>query len=555
MNSPYINKLRSKKKQKNDSERTDFDNIVNSICTHKKSEIEDENYLNSIDISNSDFDDSNTCNISSKNDSNVCSKVTNDPLVEKMNQLSLDVTDKELTWKLFESNRGGYKLCSLAYTYTVDKPKLADVLLAKKIYWKCTHVGCRGRGTSDGLVPPFKLTQVHNNHEPEPAKIEKLQSIKAIKDQAVNSNDYPRFIIRKTQSQMSNECVSMLKRDAMRQIINRERSKVALSGFNARSLEQLVIPDFLVNTYKNKKFYYYDSGSLDKNRIIIFTTEDNLRLLSQYKDWYADGTFDISPTLFKQVYSIHIIINETALPMLYALLPNKKQTTYKKLFRVVLGLGVSVPNSMNVDFEMAAINAIKLIFKCKVNACYFHLCQSIWRKIQKTGLVKNWFDDKFRLSFRRLQALVFIPISDVHLALDYIKQNSSNSFSTILDYFEKNYIGRAGGKPRFEMELWNLFERVKNNIPRTNNDVESWHSRLKYDARQNLTVAKVVELFRLEQSYMESGLVSLFNGDVIKKTKKRQVEKNEKLKRIISNYDSNTLKLHLDGLANLFIHK
>ena len=124
-----------------------------------------------------------------------------------------------------------------------------------------------------------------------------------------------------------------------------------------------------------------------------------------------------------------------------------------------------------------------------------------------------------------------------------------------MNYFEKNYIGRAGGKPRFEMELWNLFERVKNNITRTNNDVESWHSRLKYDARQNLTVAKVVELFRLEQSYMESSLVSLFNGDVIKKTKNRQVEKNEKLKRIISNYDSNTLKLYLDGLANLFIHK
>ncbi|RNA23005.1 hypothetical protein BpHYR1_015002 [Brachionus plicatilis] len=152
------------------------------------------------------------------------------------------------------------------------------------------------------------------------------------------------------------------------------------------------------------------------------------------------------------------------------------------MFRAVLGLGESVPNSMNVDSEIAPIIAIKLIFKCKVNACYLHLCQSIWRKIQKTGLVKNWFDDKFRLSFRRLQALVFILISDVYLSQDSNKQNSSNSFSTILNYFEKNYIGRAGGKPRFEMELWILFGRVKNNIPRTNNDAESWLSRLKYDA-------------------------------------------------------------------------
>ncbi|CAF1118057.1 unnamed protein product, partial [Brachionus calyciflorus] len=109
--------------------------------------------------------------------------------------------------------------------------------------------------------------------------------------------------------------------------------------------------------------------------------------------------------------------------------------------------------------------------------------------------------------------------------------------------------------PRFDIELWNLFDRVKKDIPRTNNDVESWHSRIKFDARQNLTVAKVVELFRLEQNYTETNLVNLFNGDVLKKNKKKVLEREQKLKRILESYDQSTLSYHLDGLANLFIQK
>jgi hypothetical protein len=187
------------------------------------------------------------------------------------------------------------------------------------------------------------------------------------------------------------------------------------------------------------------------------------------------------------------------------------------------------------------------------------LCQSIWRRIQTTGLVKKWFDEDFRLSFRRLQALAFIPICDIPEAFNYIKQNAPSSFNSILIYFENNYIGKFKGclhcKPRYELQLWNLFDRVKLGLARTNNDVESWHSRIKYDARQNLTVAKVVEFFRLEQSYMETNLVGLFNGEILKKTNKRQAEKNTKLKRIVDSYSQSTLKMNLDGLAHLFIQK
>ena len=42
----------------------------------------------------------------------------------------------------------------------------------------------------------------------------------------------------------------------------------------------------------------------------MFTTEKNLKLLDQYHDQcLGDATFDVAPTFFKQVYTIHILVN------------------------------------------------------------------------------------------------------------------------------------------------------------------------------------------------------------------------------------------------------
>ncbi|RNA32767.1 hypothetical protein BpHYR1_049728 [Brachionus plicatilis] len=335
-----------------------------------------------------------------------------DPLVMELNKLSLDSELKEQAWEVMRTAKKGYLLFSLGLTYVVDKPKLCDLPTATTIYWKCNFAGCKGRGISAGLNPPLQVTQSHISHKMNPAKLEYLNTLYQIKAQASDSSDQPRLIIRRTQLTLSTECVSMLRNVS------------------------LTIPTELTKTYKNKLFYFADSGSNDRNRVILFTTEDNLKLLSKFNDWYCDGTFDISPTLFKQVYSFHVIINDSALPMMYALLPNKKQLTYKKMFKMVKSLVQKSPSSINVDFELAAINAIKAVFNCKIYGCYFHLCQSMWRRVQKRGKVKYWYDESFRTSFRRLQSLAYLPLEDVSVGFEYVRSCSPLSFVPILDYFK-----------------------------------------------------------------------------------------------------------------------
>ena len=265
-----------------------------------------------------------------------------DILVKQLNDLSIDTSNNENNWFITKtqkngSNKTGYKLTSMGYSYTVYKPKLEDVPTAKKVYWKCEKTSsgektCSGRGISNGLVPPFTITKKHD-HLPAPEKVELLKAFENVKSRAVITNDDPRTIKRDTQLVGSDEVISaMTKKDSIRHLINRHRNNKAGHGFNAKCLKNLEISYNLQFTYKEHKFYWVDSGNDDLDRVIIFTTQSNIDLLNKHHDWYADGTFDIAPTFFKQVYTIHIIISGKTLPMLYALLPNKKQSTHRKLF-------------------------------------------------------------------------------------------------------------------------------------------------------------------------------------------------------------------------------
>ena len=52
----------------------------------------------------------------------------------------------------------------------------------------------------------------------------------------------------------------------------------------------------------------------------------------------------------------------------------------------------------------------------------------------------------------------------------------------VIDYFEDTYIGRLhpGGHcraPLFDLALWNMYDQMIGDLPRTNNAVEGWHQR------------------------------------------------------------------------------
>ena len=101
---------------------------------------------------------------------------------------------------------------------------------------------------------------------------------------------------------------------------------------------------------------------------------------------------------------------------------------------------------------------------------------------------------------------------------------------------------------RFPIKLWNLFERVKQNLPRTNNSVESWHGTITEENQSHLTVNKCIDLFKLEQSNTENWLANLESGLIVKR-KKQSVLKEEKIFNLLSTYNHENIASYLENMS------
>ena len=85
------------------------------------------------------------------------------------------------------------------------------------------------------------------------------------------------------------------------------------------------------------------------------------------------------------------------------------------------------------------MNAALSVFKCKIYGCYFHFSQSLWRRVQLLGLTKNWYNPSFRLSFKKIQALAFLPETDVIKGFEIIKNECPSTFKPMITYLENNF--------------------------------------------------------------------------------------------------------------------
>ena len=97
------------------------------------------------------------------------------------------------------------------------------------------------------------------------------------------------------------------------------------------------ITESLKTTHGGEEFLYYDSGSHDPEKLLIFATPSYLGVLEESERWYCDGSFSTSPDVFYQVYTIHgevALTNTYIIPLVYALLP--KQET-RNLFQIIQG--------------------------------------------------------------------------------------------------------------------------------------------------------------------------------------------------------------------------
>ncbi|CAF4247052.1 unnamed protein product [Rotaria sp. Silwood2] len=239
-------------------------------------------------------------------------------------------------------------------------------------------------------------------------------------------------------------------------------------------------------------------------RILLFTTSENLKWLQEAKFWIMDGTFKTVPTLFRQLYSIHAPaggnVNFRIVPLVYALMSNKSEELYQRLFQELNELADEnelelKPDFVLTDFEKGSINAVKFEYpSAQSKGCHFHLGH---------------------LLIRHSPALAFLSPLEIPDAFDELKVILPSDAEPIIQWFENNYAHRRikrilrNGRvqrhnPLYPPEMWSVFDNIEFVFRRTQNKVEAWHRRWKtLIARAHVGTFTMIKQIQKEQNEVE----------------------------------------------------
>jgi len=159
---------------------------------------------------------------------------------------------------------------------------------------------------------------------------------KAIKRRAVDTLEPPINIINQ-ELRVANIAVpdQIANKDTLRKMVQRARNDNNTVPAVPRDL---IEPDkyqsYQPASGADERFLLIDTSPA-LNRILVFGREHDRTCAGEMKTVYGDGTFKTAPPLFTQIYVILAKRQGFVFPVLYALLPNKEQQTYVRLFNEI----------------------------------------------------------------------------------------------------------------------------------------------------------------------------------------------------------------------------
>ena len=332
-----------------------------------------------------------------------------------------------------------------------------------------------------------------------------------------------------------------------------QRKRVVAHIPNPLSTSALNVPDDLKTTIRGEPFYAFNSGKEDHNRFIVFSTTQNLDELEFSEKWAVDGTFAVCPSLFYQLYTMHGIIKDTTVPLVYCLMRSKTKEKYEELFAALKNLNAMLdPHDVTIDFEIAAIEALKSSFpNANIKCRFFHFAQANWQKIQNIGLAKEYQQDTdVRIILKSFVAFALIPEEDIYLGFQKIQDTTAKMQNEKIAECCELFWSYVVGREKFAREAYGGLLLALILVPtwkrqKTKNAVEGWHRAIKVSLGYvHLTIFKFIDFLRWKESAAENKLFSLQAGKEFPKNARYQ--KNALgIKNILEGYQNNRMSLHL----------
>uniref|UniRef100_A0A914VWA3 MULE transposase domain-containing protein n=1 Tax=Plectus sambesii TaxID=2011161 RepID=A0A914VWA3_9BILA len=238
-------------------------------------------------------------------------------------------------------------------------------------------------------------------------------------------------------------------------------------------------------TVTGEPFLRFES---DDGLIKVFASDTGLDLLHRAPMWKADGTFKSAPRDYMQVYTLHALYphGETVVA-LHAIMKRKTQKAYRQLFSWLNSMleeseSIGALRIILIDFEPAAKKAFeaKLCMADRaitIKGCRFHYGQAVSRNFDKKGLKPLRDNIKFSTWRQQILGLPLLPPQYVRLVWESALRHHpkvhgyNRQFKNFVKYFENQWLSTDE-----YISHWNHWD---NNLCRTTNSAEGWHSGLK----------------------------------------------------------------------------
>lgn len=433
------------------------------------------------------------------------------------------------------SQRGKILLIVEQHKFNQSSKKLTS----GEIKWVCVNRKCnayfRTIGDSGGRVITEKVL-THNHPAIEENIIQRhIVSASAKRKAFDDICEKPSKVIRKCFESNLNELKMNDLNCIKKTIYYEKRKKFPKLPSNAEEVFE-VLNNINTRTLQDENFVLINDVGLN---LIVFCTETNLKFLCECTTLYMDGTFSYCTKYFLQLFTIHGLRNGHYIPLVFCLLRDKKEDTYKKLFRKLIDTCKDknwnlLPEQIVIDFEIGIHNATRLIWsEARLIGCRFHLSQAWWRKIQNLGLSSEYKNKESDIG-KWLRYCFGIMFLDPDLVSDFFvfelmeEKPNDERLCAFADYLVENYISEEA---RFPPNIW---AEASASIHRTTNACESFHSHLNssfYNAHPSLFVFVEVLLRIQEETYIKCRSVD--NTKIVRNATRK---KHDFLKKTIDNF-------------------
>ena len=142
-----------------------------------------------------------------------------------------------------------------------------------------------------------------------------------------------------------------------------------------------------------------------------------------------------------------------------------------------------------------------------------------------------------------IAAIAFVPQIDIVETFEILNDHCGENEEGLLDYFEANYIGELRRDrrrpPTFDHMMWNVYDRVLNNLPRTTNAVEGWHNAFARSLGQShANIWSFVDCLKREEAMTRLIITQLRAGFPAQVQKRVYRELNARLWNVVADYEN-----------------